>query len=194
VRLSPSTPDNSIVVPNQPIVAGGAPSSSVKWVPGDLFKNQFGNFGPSVGFAWDPFSTGKTSIRANYRIAYDRINTFVLASQILPNLPGSAIAVINQSFGQGGGRLANLPALTPPAYSSSLTQPAAFQAATNTVVDPNLKTPKTHQWSFGIQREISNRTVLDISYIGRRAYHLLGAYNVNQTQILGNGFWTPSIS
>ena len=30
--------------------------------------------------------------------------------------------------------------------------------------------------------------MLDIAYIGRRAYHLLGAYNVNQAQIIGNGF------
>src|SRR5262249_60004939 len=108
------------------------------------FKNQFGNFGPSIGFAWDPFSTGKTSIRGNYRIAYDRINTFVIASQILPNLPGSAIAVINQSFGQGGGRLANLPALTPPAYSASFTQQAPFQPAPNTPIDPTLHPPPTH--------------------------------------------------
>jgi hypothetical protein len=171
------------------MVAGGTSSNTVQWVPGSLFKNQMHNFGPSLGFAWDPFSTGKTSVRANYRIAYDRINTFVLASQILPNLPGNALAVINQSFGQGGGRLANLPALNPPSTApSALTQPAAFAAASNTVVDPNIKTPRTHEWSLGIQRQIASRTVVDIAYIGRRAYHLLGAYNVNQAQIFGNGF------
>jgi hypothetical protein len=189
LRLSPSTPANNILIPNQPMVAGGKSSDTVQWVPGNLFKNQMHNLGPSVGFAWDPFSTGKTSVRANYRIAYDRINTFVLASQILPNLPGNALAVINQSFGQGGGRLANLPALAPPsAAPSTLTQPAAFAAASNTVVDPNIKTPRTHQWSLSIQRQIASRTVVDIAYIGRRAYHLLGAYNVNQAQIFGNGF------
>ena len=189
IRLSPSTPAGNIVVPNQPLVAGGAPSDTVQWVPGSLFKNQFGNLGPSVGFAWDPFGTGKTSVRANYRIAYDRVNTFVIASQILPNMPGAAAAVINQTFGQNGGRLANLPALNPPAISpASLRQPAPFQAATNAALDPNLKTPETHQWSFDIQREIAGHTIVDIAYIGRRAYHLLGAYNVNQAQIYTNGF------
>jgi hypothetical protein len=186
IRLSPYTPSDNILVPSQPLVAGGAPSSTVNWVPGSLFKNQLGNLGPSLGFAWDPFGTGKTSIRANYRIAYDRINDFVIASTILPNLPGASYAAINTAFGQGGGRLANLPALTVPTTIS--TQPAAFSSATNTVIDPNLKTPTTHQWSFNIQREVFNKTIIDIAYIGRRAYHLLGAYNVNQAQIYTNGF------
>ena len=189
IRLSPNTPANNILVPNQAIVAGGSPSDTVQWVPGKLFKNQLGNFGPSLGFSWDPFRTGKTSVRANYRIAYDRINDFVVASTILPNLPGNAYAAINTDFGQNGGRLANLPALNPPtATPSSLTQPAAFSAASNTVVDPNLKTPRTHQWAVDIQREVARDTIVDIAYIGRRAYHLLGAYNVNQAQIYTNGF------
>jgi hypothetical protein len=188
LRLAPNTPSNNIKVPNQPIVAGSAASDTVQWIPGNLFKNQRGNLGPSIGFAWDPFSTGKTSVRANYRLAYDRINTFVIASTILPNLPGSAIAVINQSFSQGGGRFANLPALVPPALTGDLTRPAPFGNGSNTVIDPNLKTPTTHEWSFGIQREVFRNTVLEANYIGRRAYNLLGAYNVNQAQIFGNGF------
>jgi hypothetical protein len=189
VRLSPTTPSNNIVVPNQALVAGGTPSNSVQWVPGNLFKNQLGNLGPSVGFAWDPFGTGKTSVRANYRIAYDRINTFVIASTILNNMPGAAIAVVNQAYGQAGGRLSGLPILAPPTVApSTLTTPAAYTASTNTVVDPNLKTPRTHQWSAGIQREVARNTVLEATYIGRRAYHLLGAYNVNQAQIYNNGF------
>ncbi|MBI3208561.1 MAG: carboxypeptidase regulatory-like domain-containing protein, partial [Candidatus Solibacter usitatus] len=189
IRLSPNTPDNSIRVPNQLLVAGAAPTNTAAWVPGNLFKNQMGNFGPSVGFAWDPFKSGKTSIRGNYRIAYDRINMFVIASTILPNQPGRAFAAINQDFGQNGGRLRNLPELNAPTVKpSSLTQPAAFANTTNTAIDPNLKTPRTHQWAFNIQREIAKNTVLDIAYIGRRAYHLLGAYNVNQAQIFNNGF------
>ena len=188
LRLSPTTPGNNITVPSQPIVAGAPASNTIKWAPGDLFKNQFGNLGPSIGFAWDPFGTDKTSVRGNYRIAYDRINTFVIASTILPNLPGGAAAVINTDFGQNGGRLANLPALVPPSNPSTLTQPAAFSSASNTVIDPNLKTPETHEWSLDFQRQIARSTVFQATYIGRRAYHLLGAYNVNQDQIFNNGF------
>jgi len=189
VRLSPTTPQDNITVPNQVMVAGAAATNTAQWVKGSLFKNQLGNLGPSLGFAWDPFSNGKTAIRANYRIAYDRINTFLIASQVLNNLPGSAFAAVNTDFGQNGGRLRNLPELTPPTTApSGLTQPAPFSSSPNVVIDPNIKTPRTHQWSFDIQRQIARNTVLDIAYIGRRAYHLLGAYNANQDQIYTNGF------
>jgi hypothetical protein len=157
-------------VPNQPVVAGGTPSTSLKWVHGDLFKNQLGNIGPSLGFAWDPFKTGKTSIRANYRIAYDRINTFVIASTILNNLPGAAFAAINTDFGQNGGRLSNLPALVPPtAAPSTLLQPAAFSTGSNTVVDPEHQ-DSTHPVVFQHPARDVGNTILDVAYIGRRAY------------------------
>ncbi|MBC8167982.1 MAG: hypothetical protein H7Y20_19195 [Bryobacteraceae bacterium] len=48
--------------------------------------------------------------------------------------------------------------------------------------------PTTHQWAFSIQREILPRTVFEVSYIGRRAYHLFGSYNANQPEVLRNGF------
>src|SRR5262249_26301905 len=112
-----------------------------------------------------------------------------LASQIFPNLPGRALAVNDTEFGQSGGRLRNLPALNPPSVKpSSLTQPDAFSSSSQSVVDPNMKTPSTHQWSFGIQRQILRDTVIDVTYVGRRGYHLLGAYNVNQAIIFQNGF------
>ena len=54
--------------------------------PRRLLDTKTTNWGPRFGFAWDPFKNGKTSIRANYRLAYDRTNTFVIASQILKTI------------------------------------------------------------------------------------------------------------
>ncbi len=181
--------DSPLYVPNQVPVAGGLPSNTLVWQQADrLYKSDWNNFGPTIGLAWDPFSDGKTSIRANYRLAYDRVPTFLISGAVLPNMPGSTLGVTEQTFGAGGGRLRNLPDITPTRKPSELRQPIPFSANNNTVVDPSLETPQTNMWSFGIQREIMKRTVVEVIYIGRRAHNLLGAYDVNQAFVRNNGF------
>ena len=189
MKLTPRNPDGAIKHPDQAAVAGAPPSTTLRWVPGALYRDALRNIGPSIGLAWDPSGNGKTALRANYRIAYDRINTFAFSSAIFQSLPGTTLGVVNTEFGQGGGRLPSLPRLSAPtAKPSDLAQPAAFSSAAITVADPNFGTPTTHMWSLNIQREIARQTVLDVSYIGRRAYRLFGAYNANQAEIFRNGF------
>jgi hypothetical protein len=188
-RMAPASGGSQpILVPNQAVALGAAPSTTLRWSPGQLYKDDWNNFGPSIGLAWDPLGDGKTSIRTNYRLAYDRVPTFLLSSFVFPSMPGSVLGEVNASFGAAGGRLANLPSLQPSQKPSDLAQPAAFTNQSNTVVDPNLETPQTHMWSFGIQREVLRRTVVEVNYIGRRAHNLLGGYNINQADIFNNGF------
>jgi Carboxypeptidase regulatory-like domain/TonB-dependent Receptor Plug Domain len=184
-RMTPGNDAGRIVRPDQAVAAGAAPSNTLKWVPGDFFRSDRNNFGPSLGLAWDPNGNGKMSIRANYRLAYDRLPTFGISSTIGQNLPGIAIATTTQP----GGRLRNLAALQPPtAKPSDFAQPPAFSLNSITVVDRNLEMPQTHQWSLSLQREVMNRTVLEVNYVGRRAHNLFGAYNANQVNMGSNGF------
>ena len=44
-------------------------------------------------------------IRGNYRVAYDRINTFLASSAIFQSIPGITFQTTNTAFGQAGGRL-----------------------------------------------------------------------------------------
>jgi hypothetical protein len=188
-RMAPrSGGSEPILVPDFIPVAGAPGRNNLTWREGNLWKNDWNNFGPSVGIAWDPFGRGKTSIRANYRLAYDRVPTFLISSFLLPNMPGSTLGVTNATFGAANGRLRNIPTLEPPRRPSELRTPIPFSLNSNTVVDPNFETPQTNMWSFGIQQEVATRTVVEVNYIGRRAHNLLGGYNVNQAQIRDNGF------
>jgi outer membrane receptor protein involved in Fe transport len=66
----------AVLVAESGLQSGIGSVEHLRWVEGELFKSEYGLWLPSVGFAWDPFKDGKTSIRANYRRASDRFATF----------------------------------------------------------------------------------------------------------------------
>ena len=188
-RLTPRGGGDEVILrPDRPLRVGEQPRNDAKWTPGDLFDSDYNNFAPTIGLAWDPFGTGKTSVRANYRLAYDRMNTFVLSSTIYQSAPGATLGVINQAFGQNGGRLRDgLPTVSPPAGATPITlrQPTAFGVGTSsiTLTDPDMRTPKTNQWGLSIQRDIGLNTVFELNYIGRRGVGLYGGYDANQVNV-----------
>jgi hypothetical protein len=190
LKLTPRNPDGLLRHPSQPIVAGAAPSNTINWVSGSLYNSDRNNVGPSLGVAWDPTGKGKQSIRANYRLAYDRLNTFVMSSTVYNSMPGLTYGVTNTDFGQSGGRLRDfkLSMLVPSIKPSDLVLPAAFSSSTQTVIDPSFHAPKTNMWGLSYQREVMRNTIVELDYIGRHAVNLYGAYNANQALYQKNGF------
>jgi len=188
-KLTPTNPDDLIAVPNQSLAVGSPASNTLRWSTGNLYQDDWNNIAPSIGVAWDPRGQGSSVIRGNYRMAFDRINTFVLSSNIFQSIPGITTQVVNNSFGQAGGRLRQgLPSLQPTVSPSDFLQPPATGSGTIRVVDPNLQTPTTHAWAISYQKQIFKQSLIEIAYVGRRAEHLFGAYNVNQAEFRSNGF------
>ena len=195
MRLTPEA-RGRLFTPDQRVALGAPSSSTLKWGSRELFGSDLNNWSPSIGFAWDPWGNGKTSIRANYRLAYDRINTQVISSQIYNTIPGVTLGIVDvapQGNGPGGTnrRLRDgVQSVVPPASVRPIDQlqPAAFGLGAITVMDPSFKSPATNGWSLNIQRDIGREILVDVSYIGRKAHNLFGAYNINQVDIARNGF------
>ena len=188
-KLAPRNPDNLIRRPDARVAVGEPATNSLRWEEGKLYEDDWNNVAPSIGVAWDPTNDGRQVNRGNYRMAYDRINTFLLSSAIFQSIPGITTSVTNTAFGQGGGRLRQgLPSLQPTLSPEEVLQPPAVGTGTMRVVDSNFQTPITHGWALSYQRQLFRQTLVEIAYVGRRAEHLFGAYNINQAEIFSNGF------
>jgi hypothetical protein len=184
LKPSPSSKDLPILRANQLLTAGAAPTNTVRWEEGDLFKNDYNNLSPSVGFAYDPFKNGKTSIRANYRLSYDRFPSQVFANFIYQSAPGNTTQASLANAPAQNLLLRNgLPNLFPTLTPNELRQPTAFTTNAITVIDPDLQFAESHQWFAGVQRELWANNVLEVNYIGRRGTHLFGGYDANQVNI-----------
>lgn len=200
MRLAPQFKGFPGLVPNQDLRYGNPLASTLQFVPGKYMDNRLNNLGPSVGFAWDPLKNGKVSVRGNYRIAYDRINSFSFSSSVFQGMPGLTYQVTNTTVGQdvvnggvfvsAGQRAANWAAPTIPAGATpqSLTIPPAYSSNSLTVSDPHMQTPTVQMWGLSIQKELMPNTVLTVSYIGNHGTHLYGGYDSNQVNYSTNGF------
>lgn len=194
IKLSPRVGSNFLLHPNQLFTVDAPGSDNLTWVPGKLYKDAWKNFAPSLGVAWDPFGDGKQSVRADYRLAYDRMNTFVLSASVFQGLPGEALPINATNFAGSSptaGRVsAGIPTLAPPPGQTPLSarQPVPFSTSSATAVDPNWTPAQVHEWSLSVQRQVSRATVFELAYVGKHAVHLFGAYDSNQAQIRDNGF------
>ena len=167
-KLSPNNPDDLLARPDQRVAVGEPGTSSLVWVNEPLYDSDYNNVAPSVGIAWDPGNNGKSAVRANYRMAFDRINTFAISSAILQSIPGITTGVTNTAYGTGGRAFAGLPTLQPSVTPTQALSPAPVSANSMRVMDTEFETPITHAWAISYQREVWARTLVEVAYIGRK--------------------------
>lgn len=187
-QLAPYLSNFPNLVPDQPVAFGLLPSDTLKWVKGKYYNNDWNNLAPSLGFAWDPFKNGKTSLRAGYRLAYDRINTFSFSSTVFQGLPGLTAQVIDTTSGQRNVRAKDWTSPPPVGTPSANTVLPPFSLNSITVADPQMRTPKVNMWGVSIERQVAHNTVFSLTYNGRHGVGLYSAYDANQANYTTNGF------
>ena len=146
------------------------------------------NFGPRLGFAWDPTGTGEMAVRGGYGLAFDRLMNLPTENyRHSPPLRGSV--VLGQFFGTpqftyslGDPTKPYLGYPVDPALRTGLdSRNGVVGARVNlTTVDPDLKSPYAHNWFVGVQREIGLGIVADANYVGSAGRNLHNAYNINR--------------
>ncbi|HET6979257.1 MAG TPA: carboxypeptidase-like regulatory domain-containing protein [Pyrinomonadaceae bacterium] len=150
----------------------------------EIWKKDFNNFAPRVGFAWDVFGTQRLVIRGGGAISYDRIwnNLF---ENIRFNAPFFAFATVG-FFGGGAGLPAG-PIVTPGLYSVPFTaantarfnNPAFNPVPAPRHMDENLVTPYVQQFNLGAQYEFWTNFLFEANYIQTGGRNLTGIIDIN---------------
>jgi outer membrane receptor protein involved in Fe transport len=149
-------------------VANGFPSVAGSSPVGGLWEPQYHNFAPRVGFAWDVFGNGKTSLRGGYGISYER-NFGNVTFNVIQNPPNYATAQIAgvpiqvQNLG---------PFAAPGAH--------AFPPPSARHVQQNIPSAYDQFWSLTIEHELFKDTLLSVGYSGSKGTHLYDIASFNR--------------
>jgi hypothetical protein len=133
--------------------------------PNKYLKNQnYHQFAPRLGLAYDLFGDGKTAIRAGFGQFYqrDRSAIYTLSS----NAPFALSA-------NGYTRTLNGPSLTASQFSTASVSPDGG-------VDPSTTTPYSLQWNLSVERSFAKETTLELAYVGNRSVHQLTTSDINE--------------
>lgn len=181
------------------ILPAAANFGAIKGTPGvspsTLLGNDYNNFAPRVGFAWDPWGDGKTAVRGGYGMYFIRISNqmllqlitaapFFQLSRVIGPPPGTvtmsnpfpALPVPSQfPIFPATPKLTGFSASGAPLFDQPLITLNPFER--------DMRTPYTQNWNFTIERDLGAGYTMQLGYVGTKGTRLLYSRQVNQAEL-----------
>jgi hypothetical protein len=173
---APTIDSNGLICTTAPCAGGGVPNPNYNPLNGiitngttspygaKISNEDNGNIAPRLGFAWQPWSNGKTVIRGGYGMFFDSTLFGIIEQNIFANPPFVNTVTVNNVT------------LDNPAAGTAVV--SATPKTLHATMLPN-KTPYVQQWSLDIQHEFKGGFFLDAAYVGNMGTHLLGEEDIN---------------
>ena len=163
-----------------------------------LYNNDWYDFEPRIGIAWDPFHRGKTSVRAGYGIFHDRLFGQLLG--LTRGNPPFEQFFFSPFFGAptaptptGCPFPQQIPTpflcLGPPVSAGFLPPTLTSSPVVNNgafilpfLIDPHLRMPYSQNWMLGIQQQLPGNVMMEINYVASKGTRLLRVVDGNPPQ------------
>jgi hypothetical protein len=171
--FAPCIPD----IAGQP--PGTLPAHVVVDRRGKIAHNDSKNFGPRLGLAYR--LGDKTVVRGAFGIVYDN---WAAVTQMSQNIEGTWPDIGQQIANNLNGPTGppTVTAQNPFATTGAFPAPTPFNQV-QWFYDPHIRNPYSQQWNFGIERQVSSSTTIDLNYVGSgsRRTNVGGYYNTDLT-------------
>ncbi|HWB86281.1 MAG TPA: TonB-dependent receptor [Bryobacteraceae bacterium] len=133
------------------------------------------NAGPRIGFAWDVFGDGKTSVRGGYAVSYDGF----LADQLLGGNQPYVLNVTVSNPGPLSDPYLNTPNPFPYTVDPAKSVFVLPMTINGGVIGSKLDDAYNQNVSLTVERQLTRNLMLKVGYVGNFARKLLDPYQAN---------------